>query len=301
MTDDSNLVGGPGAERFAHSGHAQKWLFRSRTELYEAYNAANRVVGLPLSPEETEALAATWSKRAADLAAKLKLSIPVQATAALFALRFYTKVAFTEVKPPALQGATVLLAAKTQEGYKFLQMMDLIVKLVQETKVKNEEILAAEARLMQTMEFDLLVFLPIDATNFFTTEFLRSIPVNDTVQVGLSEVERTILSQTFSMTVSQLYTPAQIALAVLATSVAKLSSSKVPELASQFDSWLSGILAEKPNSEDIKTAINSAQVAIELSSQAMESLYKTALAKCNKYKHDQKQQQGVGVSVKKEP
>jgi len=306
MTDGSSLPGVLAAERFTCSGHAQTWLYRTKAELHDAYNAVNGAVGIPLTAEETEATSIVWSKNAADLATKLTLGIPVRATAALFVLRFYTRVAFTDVKPPALQAASVLLATKTQEGFKF-SMDELILKLTQETRTNKDEILAVESRLLETLDFDLLLFLPIDSTEYFTTEFLRGVTMDKPAMLALSEAIRDTLNQAFVSTAALLYAPSHIALAVLATSVSKVST-KNAELLTQFEKWLNDLFSSQSNSEAIKTAIKKAQTTVQTDSQHLkdQTLYKSAYNKCKVFKGKQRQQQqqrqqGVGVSVKKEP
>ena len=243
----------------------------------------------------------TWSRRALDLAMKMKLGTPVCATAALFVLRFCTQTALVDVPEGEVTAASVLLATKAQEGFK-MSIRELIDGLSRETGVAGDRIVAVEELLLQTLDFDLQVFLIDDSLNFFMEEFLRVAGIPDAVKKSLYGAVVVATKQAFVSNTALLFAPSQLAIAVLAASVAKVSKTAGNVIVERFDSWLNSQLEGKPDSEAVKGAILGAKSMLEMdlrSAKAREALAESARIKCEQFV--QQQEKDLSVSVKTEP
>ena len=282
-------------ERFACSSHAQKWLFPSRTDLHRAYDDANRRVGLALTPEETAACATVWSSKAWHCAQELGRSPSVCATAALFVQRFYTRVAFTDRKPNWVAPACVLLAVKAQEGFTYdMPLARIVDKLSADARMQDGELAAEEALVLQALDYDLLAYLPVDAIDRFTEDFMECAQLAKPARDALQQAAIAVLKPAFWSTATLLYTPAQLAAAVLGAAVKHMSTiapdyAAVPGL---YKEWLASLVDHQANAERATAAVAAAQDELERAlrtEKEREALYKQACKKCFQYKKQQKE------------
>ena len=295
MSDGTSGAARAVAELFAHSSHATRWLFRDRGALDAAYAAVNALAGLPLTAAETAACACEWSARAFGEAQRLGLALPVGATAALFVQRFLTRVPFTAEKPPALAGAAVLLAAKAQEGFTYSMPLDRLVGALAATaRVAEDDLAALEARLLQTLVFDVRVYLVGDATDRLTADFVRGAALAAAPAAALARAAQPVLLRALCSTVVLLHTPAQVAAAVLGVAAASAASGtgaseEEKGLPARFAAWLDGAVAARPGADvgAVRAAVGDAQRALAAEvadAGAQTALYQSALAKCKQYK-----------------
>ena len=292
MSDGTTHAARAVAELFAHSSHATRWLYGDRAALDAAYAAVNARAGLPLTAAETAACACEWSARAFGEAQRLGLALPVGATAALFVQRFLTRVPFTAEKPPALAAAAVLLATKAQEGFTYRMPLDRLVGALAATaRVGDADLAALEARLLQTLAFDVRVYLAGDATDRLTGDFVRGTALAPAPAAALARAAQPVLLRALCSTVVLLHTPAQVAAAVLGAAAASLAASSAEDagLPARLAAWLDGAVAAQPGADAaaVRAAVDDAQraLAAELADAgAQAALYQSALAKCKQYK-----------------
>jgi len=193
---------------FETSGHAKRWLF-TESGLARQRDAVCRAAGSPLSAAEEVLLVHACAEKALSVCHAQGLPPRVGDTAALFLQRLYTRTSLARRDPLVSLCACILLAAKVEEHW----APAFAERLCAHLHVDAGRVLAFEAALLAELRFDIRVFLPRRA--------LEGLLTSEPRLAGLADEARWLLQPAAVSDALLLFTPAQVALAVLRLAAAR--------------------------------------------------------------------------------